>query len=78
MNLVIMHTPETSFIPYYVLMAKDANESLANKPLVNTALVILVINSALTQLSFPSQTISDLAFPDYVTIISFRKWEENW
>lgn len=74
MNLIFTHAPETSFMPHYVLMAKDVIASLANTSLVNTALVILVTSSALTQLSSFPQNISDPTFPDYVTIMSFRKW----
>lgn len=72
MNLIFMHTPETSFMPH-VLMAKDIIASLSN-----AALVILVTSSALIQLSSFSQNISDSAFPDYIIMISFRKWQENW
>lgn len=54
-------------------MAKDITASLSN-----AALVILVTSSALIQLSSFSQNISDSAFPDYVIMISFRKWQENW
>lgn len=73
MNLIFMHTPETSFMPHVALIAKDITASLSN-----VALVVLVTSSALIQLSSFSQNISDSTFPDYVIMMSFRKWQENW
>jgi len=68
-----MHNPETNFMPHYVLMARDVIASSANKTLVNTALVILVTGSTLTQLSSFSHSISEPTFADYVTVVCFRK-----
>ena len=51
MNLIFTYTPATSFMLHYVLMAKGVIAPLANISLVNTALVILVSGSALTQIS---------------------------
>lgn len=66
---IYTHTRD-NFHASLCLMTKDVTTFLANTAVVNTALVILVTGSALTQLNSFLQNISDPTFPNYVTTVS--------